>query len=57
MASKKTNNIINESQEFKDAVSREEIRAILKRLEYMVKNLSGNDLELLKNSLRKLFEY
>lgn len=49
--------VVSDAQKFQDAVSREEIGAILQRVSIKAKRLHGNDLELLKNHLRKIFEY
>ena len=50
-------NIVDKSGNFEDAVNREEIHAILNRISQQVKRLSGKDLELLKNYLKKITEY
>lgn len=50
-------NVEHLSQQFQDAVDREEIHVALKRVGALVNKLSGKDLELLRNQVRKIFQY
>jgi hypothetical protein len=49
--------ILKRTEQYKDAVAREEIHNILRIISLHIENSSGKDLELLKKYLRKLVDY